>query len=201
MLYVSSADLPGVPRLDPANAVRWLAAGLDYANMMLIGRWWSHRNPNAWIYAMHQFIALLVGNELARTYLTGLPYVPSSFLQLHKAVPHFRSQIRACTTSARVTPARVTPHRLAMALVDAKFYGARPPLLNPYRTNETRWQRVMPAKKARRIRALIKKDRYVADWCARWRSLMVTCPRADYVFFKAPGDDDLAARVWRALYL
>jgi len=71
-LYVPTAHLGTVRRLDPANAVTGLTAGLDHASRMLVGRWESRVDPQAWIYAMHFRLALLVADEVAREYLDGL---------------------------------------------------------------------------------------------------------------------------------
>jgi len=201
-LYVPTAHLGTVRRLDPGNAVTWLTAGLGYASRMLVGRWSSHRHRRAWIYAMHEKLGLLAADELAREYLSSLPTVLAHLERLHRAAPQLRSQIiAACSGRA---PAHVTPRRFAMALVDAKFRKFRRPLLDPKGRagldNGTLWRRVLPLAKERRLRALIKADPYVAQWRMRWRSLMVTLPVDRHKFFRTPGDEDLAARIRRALH-
>jgi len=201
-LYVPTAHLGTVRRLDPANAVTGLTAGLDHASRMLVGRWESRVDPQAWIYAMHFRLALLVADEVAREYLDGLPSVPLPLQRLHQAIP----QLRRCVNAAYPgqSPRQLTPHRLAMAIVDAKLSHLLRPLLDPGGRagldDGTLWRRALPLATERRLCALRKRDWYVANWCKRWRSLMLTVPLDSYCFFQVRGDEDLAARIRRALH-
>jgi len=201
-LYVPTAHLGAVRRLDPGNAVTWLTAGLDYASRMLAGRWGSRADPQAWIYAMHFRLALLVADELAREYLGSRQAVPASLQRLHQAIPQLRLRVTAAYPGR--LPRRLTPRRLAMALVDAKFSHLLRPLLDARGRagidDGTLWRRVFPLAIERRLRALIRADWYVANWCKRWRSLMKVQPLESYCFFQVPGDEDSAARIWRALH-
>jgi hypothetical protein len=207
VLYVPVKDLASIDRLDPSNAPLWLAEGVAFAKKMLVGKLRSDPDKDAWIYEMHHLLALLVADDLARTYLTD-PGTLSSPGPLQQAEPLFRARI------AKVWPGRpLTPRRLAMALVDAKFGNVRRPLLDPHRQvghiEATLWGHLLPPKRRRRLHALIQRDGYVARWCRRWRSLMIIDPLELYPACRppgskyrwhAPGEENLAIRIWHALY-